>query len=262
VDFVFDDDDVAPNGAATTAIDTDRILAAMAMFMIEGHETEEARLALESQLTADEWAEEEEWGRIEVLVLRFRGPRRVYDALESGSTAHRSFSRAAEAVKPDGFDRVCIMRGAAMVAPVSADWRNELLAVLDGRDIDNQAIGHKAALSWNGLRFRSQSEVRIAQALDDMPGVMFLPNCKGRVGSKDRRRNLETDFIVMYGGVWGVLEVDGPHHEGKAAHDHERDRPLHHHGAAVVQRYESLDCFKEPEAIVLKFMALLKAKAR
>jgi very-short-patch-repair endonuclease len=95
-----------------------------------------------------------------------------------------------------------------------------------------------------------------------MPGVMFLPNCKARVGSSEQRRNQEADFIVMYGGVWGVLEVDGPHHEGKAAADHRRDRPLHHHGAAAVQRYESLECFKDPDGVVLKFMALLKAKAK
>ena len=91
---------------------------------------------------------------------------------------------------------------------------------------------------------------------------MFLPNCRGRIGSKERRRNLEADFIVMYGGAWGLLEVDGPHHEGKAARDHERDRPFLHHGAAVVQRYESLDCYRDPDGVVLKFMALLKAKAK
>jgi very-short-patch-repair endonuclease len=91
---------------------------------------------------------------------------------------------------------------------------------------------------------------------------MFFPNCKARLGSRSRRRNSEADFAVMLGGVWGVLEVDGPHHEGKAARDHERDRPFHHHGAAIVQRYEALRCYSDPDGVVLEFLALLKQKAK
>jgi hypothetical protein len=245
----------------TECIDTDQMLAAMAMFMIEGNEQDLARLVLASQLTASEW-EERNFETNVVLGLHFRGPRKVYEALESGSSTREAFSNAAEAAKPAGYDYVLIKRGVGFIGPVSADWRNELLAVLDGRDVDNQATGHSETISWNGLRFRSRSEIKIAEALDKIPGVMFLPNCRGRLGSTDRRRNQEADFIVMYNGVWGVLEVDGPHHQGKAADDHKRDRPLLHHGAAVVQRYEALDCFNEPETVVLKFMALLKQKTK
>jgi len=37
---------------------------------------------------------------------------------------------------------------------------------LAGAPVDNQAVGFEAPLVWQGLRFRSQSEMRIAQALD------------------------------------------------------------------------------------------------
>jgi len=55
----------------------------------------------------------------------------------------------------------------------------------------------------------------------------------------------------MHGGVWGVLEVDGPHHEGKASADHDRDRPFHHHGAAVVNGTRHSAATKIPSASFL-----------
>ncbi len=259
---------VDPNGnpVVEAPIDEERFLASMARFMIEGQERTEARLVLQCSLEATE--EFDDWDN-RILRLRFRGPRRLYDALGSSggygngaASSLRVFEAAAEALMPEGFTRVIIERGMAYVSEIQSDWRNELLAVLEGRDVDNQALAFSDVVTWQGLRFRSRSEVKIAEALDKIPGVMFLPNCRGRVGSKERRRNLEADFVVMFNGVWGVLEVDGPHHEGKAAHDHDRDRPFHHHGAAIVQRYESMDCFRDPDSVVLNFMALLKAKAR
>lgn len=264
VDFSTSDASFAPH--VDRLLDEDRFLASMAQFMVEGQERVEAGLLLQCELEAseDHWETGFNSEMERVLVLRFSGPRRVYEALDhaDSSSAYGVFKRAAEGLKPREFGSIHIERAVALAGPVSADWRNELLAILEGRDVDNQAVGFTSVTTWQGLRFRSRSESRIAEVLDRTPGVMFLPNCRGRLGSKDRRRNLEADFIIMYGGVWGVLEVDGPHHEGKAARDHERDRPFHYHGAAVVQRYESLDCYQDPDSIVRQFMALLKAKAR
>lgn len=72
----------------------------------------------------------------------------------------------------------------------------------------NQAVEAVSARIWNNLRFRSESEVRIAQALD-RAGVLFLPNCKARLGSPEGRRNRESDFMICYEGKWGILEMDG-----------------------------------------------------
>jgi hypothetical protein len=127
-------------------------------------------------------------------------------------------------------------------------WREELLAVLEGRHVDNQAIGYKATKSYEPLRFRSASEVRIAQALD-RAGVMYLPNCKARVGSVERRRNSEADFLICANGSWGILEVDGSewHPPQRAAEDHLRDGPFKRHGAAAVERFDAGDCFENPD---------------
>jgi very-short-patch-repair endonuclease len=112
------------------------------------------------------------------------------------------------------------------------------------------------------LRFRSESEVRIAQALDKA-NVMFLPNCRARIGSRtDTRKGLEVDFIIMSDGKWGVLEVDGApwHPPTRAAQDHQRDRPLKYHGAAVVERFEADECFENPDGVVHQFLSLLVAR--
>lgn len=241
-------------------VDTERFLASMARYLIEGNEREEARMLLQCTLEAKEDSDRD---GDHILVLKLRGPRKVYEALDPRDfgSKHHSFDVAATALLPESFDYVDIQRGVALAGPQSADWRNEMLAILEGRDVDNQAIGFAATQTWEGLRFRSQSEVRIAEALD-RHGVMFFPNCKARLGHRTRRRNSEADFAVMIGGVWGVLEVDGPHHEGKASSDHDRDRPFHHHGAAIVQRYEALRCYSDPDGVVLEFLKLLHAKAR
>ena len=83
-------------------------------------------------------------------------------------------------------------------------------------------------VEWGNLRFRSQSEVRIAKALDAV-WVLFLPNCLARLNSNFGRFTKEADFLVCANGKWGILEVDGPFHP-RAADDHERDRLFQQHG--------------------------------
>lgn len=63
---------------------------------------------------------------------------------EEGSNLHAAFLHAAKALAPRRYDEVKVKVRAAVVVPDSADWRNELLAILHGRDVDNQAIGFKA----------------------------------------------------------------------------------------------------------------------
>lgn len=240
-------------------VDPDRFLASMARFFIEGDEKEEARLLLASTVESIEEEDHQGYESWYGLTLTFYGPRRLYDLLTDESTnLRKAFQHASEAMAPPKYDTVTIKARASVVVPNSTDWRNELLAVLDGRDVDNQAIGFKATKTYEGLRFRSESEVRVAQALD-RAGVMYVPNCRSRIGSLERRRNVEADFLVMVDGKWGVLEVDGEQwHAGLAARDHERDRPFHFHGAKIVQRFDAGECFENADAVVRKFVALLK----
>jgi hypothetical protein len=122
----------------------------------------------------------------------------------------------------------------------------------------NQAVSTQALQEWNGLRFRSQSEVCIARALD-RAGALFFPNAKGRLGAVAKRENREPDFLVCHQGKWGILEVDGEpfHPPSRTVHDHARDRLFKAHGVRVVEHYDAELCRSAPDTVVQEFLRLL-----
>lgn len=122
----------------------------------------------------------------------------------------------------------------------------------------NQAVGELAPRTWAGMRFRSESELRIAQALD-RTGVLFLPDALMRLGAANARQNREADFLVCADGKWGILEVDGaPFHpdDGREAAN-ERDQLFGQHGISIVEHFEAARCSAAPEAVVAEFLAAL-----
>ncbi len=125
-------------------------------------------------------------------------------------------------------------------------------------DVHNQATGFQTRREWQNLRFRSESELRIAQALE-RAGVLFLPNCKARLGPATGRTTREPDFLICSHGKWGILEVDGePYHPPKrTAAEHERDRLFKQHGVWVVEHFDASRCFATPDAVVQEFLAIL-----
>lgn len=123
-------------------------------------------------------------------------------------------------------------------------------------DVHNQGVGRRRISEWEGLRFRSESEVRIAKVLDQ-GGVLFFPNCRGRLNVGKRRDNREADFLVCHEGRWGILEVDGEPYHPSAAEDHERDRLFRAYGIHV-ERYTSERCFETPHVVVEEFLELLR----
>jgi uncharacterized protein DUF559 len=110
----------------------------------------------------------------------------------------------------------------------------------------------------DGLWYRSKSERKIAHALE-AANVMFAPNASVRLGvTPDHRDTMEPDFLVWQDRNLGVLEVDGPWHQGRAADDHERDRRLKEHGVRVVERYPADRCYSMPDDVVADFLRLLR----
>lgn len=137
---------------------------------------------------------------------------------------------------------------------------NTLKATLERRErneVSNQGVN--ALQKWNGFYFRSQPEIKIAQAFD-LAGVLFYPNCKARLSTSLGREGKETDFLVFYQGKWGILEVDGEpwHPPSRAVHDHERDRLFKVHGIRVVEHYDASRCFQQPDQVVAEFLEILK----
>ncbi len=234
-------------------VDDERLLRNIVAHLRQGGEKDAARAILACNLaTRVATLRNDEGPDPRILVLRFSASRVTYEALTTDDSPLRALlDNAVHAVFPfDLFSGGNIEFSADRDDPHGED-----------QDTDNQCVAFRPTREYAGLRYRSESEIRVAQALD-RAGVMYLPNCRARVGDDaDARRNIEADFIVMLGGKWAVLEVDGrPWHEGNAARDHDRDRPFHFHGAAIVQRFDGDECFENPDGVVAKFLCLLKRR--
>lgn len=127
----------------------------------------------------------------------------------------------------------------------------------------NQAVGELAPRTWAGMRFRSESELRLAQALD-RAGVLFFPDALARLGTPRARQNREADFLVCWQGAWGILEVDGApfHGQDRGVIDTEREQLFRQHGVEVIEHADAARCFAAPERVVAAFLAILQQQQR
>lgn len=128
-------------------------------------------------------------------------------------------------------------------------------------DSSNQGIKFESSqriVVWNNLRFRSKTEVKIAEALD-RTDALFYPNCKARLDTPTGKDNRESDFLVFYKGKCGILEVDGDewHPPSRIVNDHKRDRLFKAHGITIVEHYDAKECFEHPDSVVQEFLKIL-----
>ena len=119
----------------------------------------------------------------------------------------------------------------------------------DGHNSGVQFNSQEQIYHWNGLRFRSEAQIKIAEALD-RAGVLFFPNSKARITTTEGRENQEPDFLIFHNGKWGILEVDGEV-------DDERDRHFQSHGIPIIHHYDSTSCSEQPDLIVQEFLDIL-----
>ena len=233
------------------------ILASAVRFLIDGSEGDAANMLLSCSLHS--WWYTSDFG-VDYWRFLLKGPRAAYDVLIDKTHPIRiSVEKAIEAVLPVDIAMDSLIVSGELVE-IDPDWRSELLEIARGRGVSNQVAGERAAkiLTWNNLGFRSASEIKIAQALDKA-GVLFLPNCKARLGSGEDRLNREPDFLVCHNGKWGILEVDGePFHSlTRTVQDHERDRLFKIHGITVAEHYDASKCFNNPDEVVNEFLRIL-----
>jgi hypothetical protein len=238
----------------------EQLLASAIQYLIHGEEHDAALLLLFCDLdyANDTWRYEFEFkANAELslapyepppLQLHLTGPRVVYDALvRQGWSGHGNFPTghrkavqiAFEAVTPHDMVFSEFDVRVQMIDNLDPNWRAELQEIAQGRGVHNQGveIPGRSTVTWKGnIKFRSESERRIAIALDAM-GVLFLPNCLTRLSAGDNRITKESDFLVCREGKWGILEVDGPFHP-RAALDHSRDRLFQAYRVRVIQRYD------------------------
>jgi len=132
-------------------------------------------------------------------------------------------------------------------------------------DVDNtsnnqgvQFYANSTIHTWENLRFRSKTEIKIAEALD-RTGVLFVPNSLARLTTPKGRENKEADFLICYNGKWGVLEVDGPFHTAeRRVEEQERERIFKKNGIKVVERFDAQRCYNHPDEVVQEFFNMIE----
>lgn len=145
---------------------------------------------------------------------------------------------------------------------IGEDWREHLKQLAKGEKVSNQArdFGPKpksATITWHNLRFRSQPEKKIAEALE-RAAVLFFPNCAARLGTSEHRMNREPDFLICIDGKCGILEVDGMSYHKQASIEQEEDRQFMNHGIKVVLHFDAQKCFNDPDGVVTEFLRILR----
>lgn len=245
----------------TEPSEDDIVLASAARFLVDGGEEDAASVLLSCSLefwrSGDTWYVGDEVH--EALHVKLTGPRAAYEILnDSSHPTTQAIRRALGAVLPE---QTYVKHFTAHVQHVAIDpnWRDELLQIARGVGVHNQAAQGRALRVWNNLYFRSQSEIRIAEALD-RAGVLFFPNCRGRLGPSTTRENREADFLICCEGKWGILEVDGEpfHPPSRTVQDHARDRTFRELGVRLVEHFDATECFGKADEVVARFLRLLE----
>lgn len=237
------------------------LLANAADYLIRHGQREAARLVVACSLHVYEIDPDPDHPDVTRVTAVFTGPdeaTRILGGL-SDDPLRRIVFDAVSKVLPFGY-RLYYVNAFHGVNWFDPTWRSQLLERAQGEKVDNQGEGFADnIIVWNGLRFRSESERRIAAALD-REGVLFLPNCRARLGPVGKRLNREGDFLVCHEGKWGLLEVDGEpfHPPTRKAQEDERDRLFKQHGMRVVEHFDAARCYETPIEVVKQFLAILK----
>lgn len=224
---------------------------------VEEDEKAAADVLASCSLAYDEIVEDSYEGHVPLRVALTCGTRKTYEVLnDESSGVSRAIKKSLNVHLPLG---IVVKYLVATIQPIHIDQEQQaqLLGQITEKGVRNQALGAEHPREWNRLYFRSETEIRIARTLEEKK-ALFFPNCVARTSTPSGRTNLEPDFLVYYDGKWGILEVDGPHHTGKAATDHDRDRVFRSQGIKV-ERYDAKRCYSRPDEVVEDFMKILKA---
>jgi len=243
--------------------------ASAVQFLLSGEDYDAASVLISCRVSMSpigkvDWFDGYWSAGVEIVI---EAPRLAYDVLEGGSTQEGtnpvklSILRALRAFRPIHAWIETITVRAALDRAMPPNWREEFEQANRSRGVNNQGkpIDNASTIWWESLRFRSHSEVRIADAIQTRI-VLFLPNCMARLRKKDGFGNLEPDFLVCCDGKWGIIEVDGEpfHPPTRTAVEQTRDRYFKAHGLMVVERYPADECYNHAARVVDGFLEILK----
>lgn len=142
--------------------------------------------------------------------------------------------------------------GGVIISPAIVEdskWREKATAWLSGSKISNQGrvrSDNVAPLSVDGLIFRSQPEIHLYRAFKSI-GISFAPLPVFIRGGLEYRR-IEPDFVIIYGGLVMVVEVDGDTvHQETPVEAHARTTMLLHEGVHF-ERIKASECDSSEKA--------------
>lgn len=121
--------------------------------------------------------------------------------------------------------------------------------------VNTPPINTPKPIESNGIIYRSQSEYKVAQALEHR-GILFFANSRCRIRSRlGKTETKEPDFVVFYKGSARILEVDGADYHQQPSLDYKRDRTFERYGIKVT-RFTASECFSNPDEVVKEFLEL------
>ena len=152
---------------------------------------------------------------------------------------------------------------------VGGDWRQVVKdLIVNAKDANQGIISEmlaarkgKQALTYNEMKFASQSEIRIAQELERRQ-VLFFPlplavRQETGVPWKDHR---EVDFLICQEGRWGILEVS--HHPDRFEQDAQKDAWFKKSGILCVEHRSADRCYQNSGEVVDEFLSILAQHKR
>lgn len=238
------------------------LLANVVKLLLEENETDTVRVLLSCSMEVNSIG-----GTMRGVIVTVTGPYFAYktlqsvldsDGLEEINRHYDVVKYATEEVMPNDWYLSRLLVRMEMVEPED-DWRSQVAKITDAKIAHNQnpeRPGQQVIIA-DGLRYNSETERRVAKALD-AARVLFFPNSIGRLSNGDRRTNRMPDFLVCDRGKWGILEVDGEPFHPSAAKDHDRDRLFRAYGIKCVERYPATRCYQNAPDVVREFLTLLQ----
>jgi len=222
--------------AQRDALIAEMLVAYMSVLLVRRGDAATARLMLQVERWNLEWDDD---GREKDLVLEVDPANKQHftdDLLDQLKSLCKEVSNRFNL----GVSWVWVRETLPVVGP---GWRELVQRELHGERPTNQARRlQPAPRRWleDNLAFTNEGEQRVYRLLkhrqesvlsaEDTIAIFPLPN--GRIA----QRTWEPDFLVVYKGRAGILEIDGPHHNARRALDVTREHLMHDSGIAYVDR--------------------------
>ena len=146
------------------------------------------------------------------------------------------------------------LSGARLFANLNeADYGQADLDKTINADTETELSDSENEIDWNGFRFHSDAQVKIAETLD-RTSALFIPNSQLRLTTPAGRQNQKAQFLVFHQGKLGILEVNGPE---DAAEDEAVDILAINSGICLVKHYDATRCSEQPDLVVQEFLEIL-----